>query len=290
MDETQHHRLESALSSFHSHCLSHISQSFSSLRDQVAASEAAVTTQFLASYARVEELLSGPYNRKLEWEWVPETQPSRTISQALAQRRIRLADLPEFEMPAKEYFAKFAQTSEAIISGLSELGFHLPPCSKLFDHFLQEVLEGKRLVVSKADLRPVAIPKEQVDLAFAKTQKMISNDADLQKFLPRGVPEATADKVYFLEIVNTLRGLEYKAVLPLSEEENQRAALLGATVGQACAHLGQMKRRGEMAEYLEQALRKQGPENYGVSEYLDMYAKFHSRVTELETEEMAVED
>jgi len=291
MDETQHHGLESALSSFHSHCLACISQSFDGLRDQLAASEAAATAQFLERYARVEDLLAGPYNRKLEWEWVPEAQPSRTISQALAQRRIRLADLPEFELPAKEYFAKFAQTSEAIINGLTQLGFYLPPCSKLFDHFLQEVLEGKRLVVAKADLRPAAIPKEQVDLAYAKTQKMISTDADLQKFLPRGVPETPADKMYFLEIVNTLRGLEYKAVLPLSEQESRRAAMLGTTVGRACGSLGRVERSGEMAECLELALRKQqGLESYGVSEYLDMYAKFHARVTELETEEMAVED
>jgi hypothetical protein len=291
MDEAQHHKLESALSSFHAHCLSHISQSFSVLRDQLSESEATATAQFLARYNRIEDLLSQPYDRKLEWEWVDELQPSRTVGQALTQRRIKLKDFPEFELPAKEYFAKFAQTSEAIISGLSQLGFHLPPCSKLFDHFLQEVLEGKRLVVARADLRPVNIPEEQVNLAFAKTQKMIASDADLQKFLPRGVPETIPDKIYFLEIVNTLRGLEYKAVLPLSDLENRRAAMLSATVNQAYASLGEMKRKGEMAEYLEQALRRQqGLENYGVSEYLDMYAKFHARVSELETEEMVIED
>lgn len=290
MDETQHRALENTLSAYRSHCLSTISHTFSTYHEDLTASEAFISSDFLARFSRVEDLLTGPYDRRLDWEWVEESCPSRVISQALVQRRIRLRDLPEFEVCAKDYFVKFANTGERILEGLEQIGFHLPPCSKLFEHFLLDVVEGKRLVVAKADLRPVYIPDDQVDLAYAKAQKMISNDADLQKFLPRGIPETIPDKLYFLEIVNTLRGLEYKAVLPITNEEKRTVEDIRKTMNGALSQLGRVDRSDGGVGELNQTLVRLRQSDYGVSDYLDMYAKYHSRLAELEAREMSDEE
>ena len=74
------------------------------------------------------------------------------------------------------------------------------------------------------------MPPGQVDLAFLRAQEVIAKDEDLQRYCPTGVPILRVDKEYYLHVVNSLRGLPYTVVQPLTDGEQQTAAKVRSVV------------------------------------------------------------
>lgn len=283
MLSARHRELKTALEEFKNESITRISQCYGKLLQDLAAYEQTITSQAEARFAVVEEMLSGPCDKVLEWEWIPEAAPCRAISQAFIQRRIRLKELPNFEISAKEFFTKFARSTEDVVRNLAAIGFYLPPASKLFDHFLSDVVEGKKLIISQADLRKAQIPEDQIDLAYATAQKLIVTDADLQKFLPHGQPDSIPDKAYFLDIVNSLRGLTYKVVLPLNEDEERLAQGIRDAVETVLAETNDSDAVAKSLVSIADQCRPTTPSSeYSPEHYIDLYRRWRERLRRLE--------
>lgn len=278
MDAAQHHELQQMLAVFKDQCLQDITETYKQAELAIDSTEALLIESVTARFSKVEEMLAGPYDRRLHWDWVP--QPSSfDAGSSLLDLRVRLRDLPSFELSAQEYLSKYVKSQSELGQAISDLGFHLPPQSALFATFLKDVIEGRKLLIPKDKLRRVDIPNDQIALAFQQAEKMIAEDAILQKYVPTGRPVTLIETIYFLEAVNSVRRLHYKVISPISAEEEKMASEMRTIVTDAVKDLTQA--RNSQAALVKHLLEDvQSPNLYGVSSFLELYAQYHARITQ----------
>lgn len=274
MDASEHEHLRTTLSAFKSDFLEHISESYRQLHQTVEEAEHALINTIHHHFTPIEDLLTGPYDRRLQWDWVaPVPGPARSF----LDFKVRLRDMPEFELSAQEYLNNYVKSQEEIAQALDDLGYHLPPTGKLFAHFLTEVIEGRKLLIAKDSLRRVNIPQEQIPLALMKAQNVIAADRSLHRYLPSGTPQTLSETLYFLEVINSFHLLQYKVILPISEREVNMASELRTAVFKAASQLNQTQ-VPDFSEARMMLQEVQSPNLYGVSEFVETLVQCHAQL------------
>lgn len=274
MDASEHEHLRTTLNAFKSDFLEHISESYRQLHQTVEEAEHALINTIHHRFTPIEDLLTGPYDRRLQWDWVaPVPGPARSF----LDFKVRLRDMPEFELSAQEYLNNYVKSQEEIAQALDDLGYHLPPTGKLFAHFLTEVIEGRKLLIAKDSLRRVNIPQEQIPLALMKAQNVIAADRSLHRYLPSGTPQTLSETLYFLEVINSFHLLQYKVILPISEREVNMASELRTAVFKAASQLNQTK-VPDLSEARMMLQEVQSPNLYGVSEFVETLVQCHAQL------------
>ena len=276
MDPREHEELRAMLSTFKQGCLHTIAEAYKQVGQELDTAEATLINRAAERFSKTEEMLSGPYDRKLQWDWASPSPFSPDSPQSFLDMKVRLRDLPDFELSAKEYLTTYVKSQGELSQALSDLGYHLPPQGTLFAHFLAEVLEGRKLLVAKANLRKVDIPNDQIALALTKAQTIMAGDSLLQKYLPSGAPKTVAETLYILEVVNSVRRLRYKVILPISTQEEKMASVVRQTVTKAVSGLVQPPNLSRLRPLLQEV---QSPNTYGVYDFIETYAQYHATVT-----------
>jgi len=276
MDPREHEELRAMLSTFKQGCLHTIAEAYKQVGQEIDTAEATLINRAAERFSKTEEMLSGPYDRKLQWDWASPSPFSPDSPQSFLDMKVRLRDLPDFELSAKEYLTTYVKSQGELSQALSDLGYHLPPQGTLFAHFLAEVLEGRKLLVAKANLRKVDIPNDQIALALTKAQTIMAGDSLLQKYLPSGAPKTVAETLYILEVVNSVRRLRYKVILPISTQEEKMASVVRQTVTKAVSGLVQPPNLSRLRPLLQEV---QSPNTYGVYDFIETYAQYHATVT-----------
>jgi hypothetical protein len=144
--------------------------------------------------------------------------------------RVRLREDPSLELPVGEYFEKYARGSLSVLKTLSEAGFFTPPPNKFFLSFCRQIFAGEKTLLRVCEVQKVDIPPDQVDIAFIRTQELIAREPELQRYTPSGSPILRLDKEFYLHIVNSLYGLPYTIVPPLTTEEQEVVTKVKAAV------------------------------------------------------------
>ena len=80
----------------------------------IEAWRAVVEARFQAKLTQTFDMLNGPYNRDLVWDWVDDGQLSTELCDFIRERRVRLRDDPSFEISANEYFEKYARGNVSV--------------------------------------------------------------------------------------------------------------------------------------------------------------------------------
>lgn len=240
MNPEQHANLCQAVAGFKQQFLECLDRGYESIEEDLVAWRQTVQTRIQQKFAHVEELLAGPYNRELTWDWVPDDREFDDIATFVTERRVRLREDPTLEMSGKEYFDKYARGGLGLLQVLESAGYYAPPTNKFFQPFCKQLLEGAKTLLRRDEVAFVVVPPDQVDLAFSKAQEVIAADQRLQRYCPLGIPVLRLDKEFYLNVVNTLVGLPYKVVLPLTDAENRssqdiRQLLLDADKGLGAA-------------------------------------------------------
>lgn len=219
MRPAQHAYFQSLVSTFRQQFQSDLNRDYSLLQSELEDWRATALTQFDERLSRVQTMLSGPYNKELEWEWVPDDCYYSDAVTCIESRRVRLRGSPEFEISGREFCEKYGQSALGVLPLLAAAGFYTPPGSKFFLLFCRQLLEGSKSLLRLEDLRRVYVPEEQIDVAFSQSQELIATNRSLQRYCPLGIPLYAADKEFYLNVVNSLVGLPYQVVIPLSEDE-----------------------------------------------------------------------
>ena len=275
MDPRAHEELRVMLSTFKEDCLQTITETYRQAGLDLDAAETTLLNRVAERFSKTEEMLSGPYDRRLQWDWVPPGPSDPQSPSSFLDMKVRLRDMPDFELSAKEYLTKYVKSQTELSLALADLGYHLPPPGNLFAHFLAEVLEGRKLLVAKVNLRKVDIPNDQIALALTKAKSIIAGDSTLEKYLPSGTPTTISETLYILEVVNSVRRLHYKVILPISTEEEKMASAVRETVSKAVASLvrAQPPHLASLRPLLQEV---QSPNNYGVSGFIETYAQYQA--------------
>lgn len=225
----QHANLQSSLQSFRSLFLSSLDQTCATLFSDISTWRNTVETRFQAKYTTVQDVLAGPYNKELNWDWT-ETGMTEDLAGCLKGMRVRLREDPSLELPVAEYFEKYARGSLSVLKTLAEAGFFTPPPNKFFLSFCRQIFAGEKTLLRACEVQRVEIPPDQVDLAFIRTQELIAREPDLQRYTPSGSPILRLDKEFYLHVVNSLYGLPYTIVPPLTTEEQETVAKVKAAI------------------------------------------------------------
>lgn len=259
--------------------LAEIAKAFRETRQDVEASEMAMKLYTQSRFHRIEEMLNGPYDKLLEWDWVPSESVLTSVVEALAVNRLCLREVPEFQVSVKEYFARYARSPEDVEARFREMGFYTPPKTAIFQQFYAEVIEGRKLLLHITRLKRAKVPADQFDLALFKAQKFFSPQSELQQYLPSCPPETSSDKCYYLDIANSLVGLHFKVIFPLSESEKELATSVRTSVVSACDGLADIYAAAQGLGALRPVLQNViSPNTFTVSGFLDLYARYHSCV------------
>lgn len=273
MDAGHVNQLKETLLTFKSHAMDLISRHYSGLRQELEVTEAYVTGQFNSRLERVEAMMTGPYDRDLVWEW-------DSNGGNLMERMVRLQELPGFVISGKDLFEKYVVANEARRRVLQQLEYYLPPNTPVFQRFLQAVTTGSKQLLPTSQLKHAEIPEDQVLLAYRRLPPL----PDLQSYLPDEPAIASSERQYILDIVNSLQGLTYKPILPLTSQEQSISDCLRLNVQQAVSTLNRLKVNVDLSELKTQVEMKSC--SLEVSGFLRVFGEC---VEQLEAQDMAVE-
>ena len=206
------------LQTFNAFFQSNLDQTCATLISEISSWRSAVEARFQSRFQAVEDIINGPYNKDLNWEWL-QMDTDGELAECLAGMRVRLKEDPDLELSAAEYFEKYARGSLAILKILSEAGYFTPPPNKFFLSFCKQLFAGEKTLLRDCEVQKVYVPPDQVDLAFLRTQELVAKEPALQRYFPSGSPILRIDKEFYLHVVNTLHGLPYTVVQPLTQTE-----------------------------------------------------------------------
>ena len=276
MHPAQHAYFQSLASTFRQQFQSDLNRDYSLLHSELEDWRATALTHFDERLNRIQTMLSGPYNKELDWEWVPDDCYYNDAVTCIESRRVRLRESPEFEISGREFCEKYGQSALGVLPLLAAAGFYTPPCSKFFLLFCKQLLEGSKSLLRVEDLRRVYVPEDQVDVAFSKSQELIATTRSLQQYCPLGIPFRAAEKEFYLNVVNSLVGLPYEVVLPLSEAEIRTGERIQTLASGTMGSGGDM---GKDLAGLEQAMRTmERAGDIETSDYLDLLSDYQARL------------
>ena len=280
MNTAQHASLCESISSFKLHFLSCLNNSYPSLGVDLTQWRDTVEERFKERLAKVEGVLAGPYNRELEWDWVPDDREFSEVAEFMRERKVRLRDGPMLEITGKEYFEKYARGGLGVLKVLESAGFYTPPATRFFQSFCKQLLEGSKTLLRLEELCPISIPLDQIDLAFNRAQELIATEHRLHRYCPLGIPMYPGDKNFYIQVVNSLAGLPYKVILPLSDWDQQCVKMIQKVVEEV-GSAG--VRVGEGAYELEKVLKKLAGEDLQASYFLELVASHRRRLLHLQS-------
>lgn len=132
MNPEQHANLHQTLLAYRGDFLTALENACVAVNKDIEAWRAVVESRFQQKFNQVEELMSGPYNRELTWDWVDDGREYYDISEFIKERRVRLRDDPALEISAVEYFEKYARGNVSVLKVLQDAGYFTPPQNKFF--------------------------------------------------------------------------------------------------------------------------------------------------------------
>lgn len=278
-----------SVSHFKASFLQTMDEGYQALEQEMQSWRDAFNQRIQQKFARIEEVLQGPYNRELTWDWVEDGREFEDIPSLVEGRKVRLREDPSLEMTGREYFDRYAKGGLGLLRMLDAAGYFTPPNSKFFLPFCKCLLEGTKTLLRKEEVVKVSVPADQVDLAFYKAQELIATDAGLQKFCPAGVPMNRDDKEFYLHVVNTIyRSIPYKVVFPLTESEQRSAGQIRDLTLEADKALIQAEPLAADVRSLTQLLENSKDELI-TTDLLDLLATEQAQLVSMEqAEEMEV--
>ena len=96
----------------------------------------------------------------------------------------------------------------------------MPLNSKLFTRLGRDAIDRKKKLFHNSQVRRSGVPADQVEVAWAKEAPYGLDD--LADYVPAGHPVTKAEKEFFLDVANTVRGgIHYKPITPLSDGETR---------------------------------------------------------------------
>lgn len=219
MNPAQHDSLQNLVTEYRCRILSDLDHNYAVLQRELDEWKASMRSYFDTRFAPVVEMLAGPYDKELEWEWCPADVHLTNPQEYLELRQVRLTRFPKFTISGQEFFSKYCHTALEVLPLLASAGFYTPPKSKFFIPFCKEVLEGSKSLLRMEDVQRLEVPEDQVDVAFCMCQELIATSKTLQRYCPLGLPMSSTDKSFYLTVVHSLVGLPYRVVPPLSPLE-----------------------------------------------------------------------
>jgi hypothetical protein len=275
MHPAQHAYFQSLVSAFRQQFQSDLNHDYSLLQRELETWKATALVQFDERLGRVQTMLAGPYDKELEWDWVPDDCYYSDARSCIENRRVRLRENPEFEISGREFCEKYGKSALGVIPLLAAAGFYTPPPSKFFLLFCKQLIDGSKLLLRLEDLRKIYVPMDQIDIAFRRSQELIATNRSLQGYCPLGIPLSATDKQFYLDVVNSLVGLPYKVVLPLSEEEIRagegiKTLILSEFCEKECVE--------EELASLEKALRTGETAELRTSGYFALLSEYQARI------------
>jgi len=237
----------------------------------------------------VEKNLSVPFSRTLPWDWVPDPDTYYDVDVFLDTRQLRYRGDPSFVVTATQYYLKYCPASSDILKEVGAAGgFYVPTQpSKMFTKMGKDVIERTKRLLHNAQVMKTGIPADQIDLAWAKEAPR--GLEDLMPFIPGSAPVTKTEKVYYLDIANTVRGgLVYTPVKELTEAELQHQEYLRKQLNSFADQLAKLAPQQKPTSLLQ--LQQWDSWEIDVTPYFTLHQDMERKVADLESDGIPIEE